>query len=380
MRIFPCKHLIATVSMVLLIVCGCAKSQLTVADFIRPPSKILRFRDVHTIDIQKPSISRSDVTIENDCLPMYQQMIQDSFAKAFSHKPWYQIRQSNVNTSQSSPFSEQIQKSGFKWINPVSSEIDINGQHRLFSNITITQWEENDLEIQMQANLSIVILDAQGKEVYIQLFNNLSASERVHGKKTFTEQLCIHQRLAQKLFQPAVVKVVDEIYPRTIKQVMSIHDDSDIKGRLLLDAQAFPEALAHIEKSIKQKERTYIQQKNDIQRQYQQIEARLQNQTHSDEDIREKRIQLAKEKESKIDSARKFLSGDYKNYGTALEALGFIDEAVEYYEKAFTADPFNYMARLEFHRLIYFRKTSNKELELNQETIEQSLRRQDESL
>ena len=381
MKSYPFKCLIIAISVMIILISGCAKSQLKVAEFIRPPSKILRFRDIHTIQIQQPSISiSSSVSMDRQFLKMYEKVIQDSFLHAFSHKPWYQIGQSCSTDNHPDNLEKQIQKNGLKWINPVPSESENNRQHRLFSTINIIRKQESGTDISLTANMSIVILDAQDKEIYVQLFNNLLATVKKHEKNTFTEKLCIHHRLANQLFQPAVEKVVEAIYPRTIKQVMSIHDDSDMKCKLLLAAEGFPEALAHIKQSIKEKERIYIQEKNKILKKYQQIESNLETQNYSDEEIREKRIELAKEKESKIDQERKLLSGDYNNYGTALEALGFIDEAAMYYEKAFTADPFNYLARLAFHRLIYFRKTSNKELELNQETIELPLRRQNESL
>ncbi|KPA12595.1 conserved hypothetical protein, secreted [Candidatus Magnetomorum sp. HK-1] len=377
MRFFPKKSLIAVVSMFLL--CSCAKSQLTVADFIRPPSQILRFRDIQTIHIQKPTITFSDKSMESHFVELYQQTIQESFAKGFSHKPWYQIRLSCFNEDKSDSFFEQISKKGFEWVNPVPSQIEASGQHLMFSNANIITSSEKDSGINMRASFSIVILDAKGKEVYVQLFHNLEAND-LKSTEGHMDKICMHQRLAKKLFQPAINKVVNEIYPKTIKQIISIHDNADIRGRFLLDAKAFPEALAHIKQSIKEKERLYIQQKNKILREYTQIEKQLKDRNTPDEDIREQRIELAKEKEKKIDRARKILSGDYNNYGTALEALGFVDQSIEYYEKAFMADPFNYMARLAFHRLIYFRKTNNQELELDRENIEQSLRRQDESL
>jgi tetratricopeptide (TPR) repeat protein len=357
-------------SIIFIIVCGCAKSQLTIAEFIRPPSKILRFRDIHTIHIQQPLITLTNVNLTKEALKMYEQTILDIFAHLLSHKPWYQIDLPHFSHDQSDGLSEQIQSNGFTWTNPVPLDCNNDRYHRLFSTVNMIEKEENDSEIYIKANMSIVMLDAQGKEIYVQLFKNLFAKGAMKGSTTFMEQLCLHKRLACQLFESAIEKIVEEICPKTIRQVMSIHDDSDIKGRFLLAGEAFPEALAHIKQSIKEKERMYIHQKNKISHTYKQMEDNLNTLKLSDEKIREKRIELAKEKESKIDQARKFLSGDYNNYGTALEGLGFFNEAISYYEKAFIADPFNYMARLAFHRLIYFRKTSNKELELNLETIE----------
>jgi len=381
MSFFNQKSLITVISMLLL--CSCTKDkliQLSVADFIRPPSQILRFREIQTIHIQKPEISFSDNAIDHHLAEIYEQTIQESFAKSFSHKPWYQIRLSCFNENKPDSFEKQISNKGFEWKNPVSTQIEASGQHLLFSNVNITTSSMNSSSISIKANLSIVILDAQGKEVYVKLFQDLKAKEKIKAKQSNIDKICMHQLLAKKIFKPAITKVVNEIYPKTVKQIMSINGNSNIKGKNLLNSHAFPEALAHIKQSIKEKERIYIKQKNKILREYKQIEMNLKNHDNNDENTREKRIELAKEKEKKIDRARKFLSGEYHNYGTALEALGFIDQSIEYYEKAFMADPLNYIARIAFHRLIYFRKTNNKELELNLENIEQSLRRQDESL
>ncbi|ETR74565.1 MAG: hypothetical protein OMM_00147 [Candidatus Magnetoglobus multicellularis str. Araruama] len=360
--------------MIFLIVCGCSKSQLGVAYFIRPPSKVSQFRDIQRIQIQQPDIHFSN-KLGVDLHQLYQQVIQINFARAFCQNPWYQIELA----SQKNTLSKTIEYKGYEWVNPIATSTNHEYSHKLYLNVGMIESKTSQSEIQIDATLSILLLDPQGKEVYIRLLEGLSTKETIRSNQSQWENMCMHYRLAKKLFQPAIKAVIDDIYPRKIKHVMSIHDNADIRGRYLLAAKAFPESLAHIAEAIKQKERIYVEQKNNILRQYQQLEKDLVTQSRSDnEDYREKRINLSKQKELEIDHARTKLSGDYNNYGTALEALGFIDQAITYYEKAINADPMNYMARLAFHRLVYFRKTSNKELELIRETTEQSLRSQDE--
>jgi len=354
------------------ILCGCAKSKLRVANFIRPPSKVVRFRDIQTILVQEPDIQFSG-RLTTDLKQLYQHMIQENIAQTFSHMPWYQIHLICPNAQcESIPY--QIEQNGYEWENPVRTEKEYHKQHQLFINGMINQSIKNQSEINITATLSLVLLDHEGSEVYVRLLDNLRAKNMFKPDQSQWDKICMHRRLAKQLFQLAIVQLKDDIYPKKINRLISIHKDADIRGRYLLEANAFPEALAHIEASIKNKERAYIEQKNRILERYQKLEKQALAESSPDDDFREKRIAMAKEKESEIDNARKCLSGDYKNYGTALEALGFIDEASTYYEKAINANPMNYMAKLAFHRLVYFRKTSNKELELSREITEQSLR------
>jgi len=361
---------------VLLSICGCAKSQLHVTHFIRPPSKVVRFRDIQTILVQQPDIQFSG-KLSTDLKQLYQHIIQENIAKTFSHMPWYQIQLICPN-AQCESITNQIEQNGYDWDNPVPTEMSYQKQHQLFINGNIYQSTKDQSEISVTATLSIVLLDHEGNEVYVRLLDKLNAKDRFITNQSHWDNICMHRRLAQKLFQIAITQLMDDIYPKKIKRLITIHNDADIRGRYLLEADAFPEALAHIEESINKKERTYIEKKNKILEKYEKLEKKAFARAFPDDDFREKRIEMAKEKETEIDSARKCLSGDYKNYGTALEALGFIDQAIEYYEKAIHADPLNYMARLAFNRVVYFRTTSSKELELSREISEQSLRSHDE--
>jgi len=359
------------ISFILIVfMCGCAKSQLRIANFIRPPSKVIQFRDIQTIMVQEPDIQFSG-RLSTDLKQLYQHLIQENIAKTFSHMPWYQIQLICPN-AQCESITNQIEQHGYVWDNPVRSEKEYQKQHKLFINGNVTQSIKKKSEIQLSATLSIVLLDHEGNEIYVRLLDQLTAEDHFKPNQSHWDKICMHRRLAKTLFQRAITQLHDDIYPKKIKRFISIHHDADIRGRYLIEANAFPEALAHIEDSMKKKERAYIKQKNSIQQKYQKMEKMALQQRLADDDFREKRINLAKKKEAEIDIARKSLSGDYKNYGTALEALGFIDQAVKYYEKAMNADPMNYMARLAFHRLVSFRKTSNKELELSREITEQS--------
>jgi tetratricopeptide (TPR) repeat protein len=357
---------------VIFTLCGCAKSELRVANFIRPPSKVVRFRDIQTILVQEPDLQFSG-RLTTDLKQLYQHIIQENIAKTFGHMPWYQIHLICPN-AQCESIPNQIEQNGYEWKNSVRTEKESLKQHQLFINGIIDQSIKNQSEINISATLSIVLLDPEGNEVYVRLLDNLKAKDIFKSKQSHWDKICMHRRLAQQLFQLAIVQLKDDIYPKKIKRLISINNDADIRGRYLLEANAFPEALAHIEASIKKKERAYIEQKNKILEKYQKLEKQALEKYSPDDDFREKRIEMAKEKEAEIDKARKCLSGDYKNYGTALEALGFIDEASTYYEKAIHANPMNYLAKLAFHRLVYFRKTSNKELELSREITEKSLR------
>jgi tetratricopeptide (TPR) repeat protein len=360
----------------MLIIGGCAKSQLRVATFIRPPSKVIRFRDIQTILVQQPDIQFSG-SLSTDLKQLYQRHIQESIANTFSYMPWYQIHLICPN-AQCELITNQIEQSGYEWVNPVVSEKEYQKQHQLYINGTIETSIHNQSEIHLSSTLSIVLLDHEGNEVYVRLLGNLTAKDHWTPNQSQWDQICMHRRLAQKLFQLAISHLIDDIYPKKSNQLISIHRNADIRGRYLLEANAFPEALAHIEASIRKKESAYIKQKNKILEKYQKREQKTLKHASPDIDFREQRIAMAKEKEAEIDNARKCLSGDYKNYGTALEALGFNDQAINYYEKAINADPNNYMAKLAFHRLVYFRKASNKELELSREITEQSLRSHDE--
>lgn len=356
----------------LFISCGCAKSQLDVANFIRPPSKVVRFRDIQTILVQQPDIQFSGC-LTTDVKQLYQHMIQENIAKTFSHMPWYQIHLICPN-AQCESIPNQIEINGYEWQNPVRTEKEYQKQHQLFINGMIHQSIKNQSQINVSATLSIVLLDHSGNEIYVRLLDNLTATDIFKPNHSHWDKICMHRRLAQQLFQIAIAQLKEDIYPRKVNRLISINHDADIRGRYLLEANAFPEALAHIAESIKKNERAYIEKKNKILEKYQKLEKKALAQSSPDDDFREKRIKMAKEKEAEIDNVRKCLSGDYKNYGTALEALGFIDEASTYYEKAINANPMNYLARLAFHRLVYFRKTSNKELDLSREITEQSLR------
>jgi tetratricopeptide (TPR) repeat protein len=349
---------------------------LRVANFIRPPSKVVRFRDIQTILVQQPDIQFSD-RLSTDIKQLYQHLIQENIAKTFSHMPWYQIQLICPN-AQCESITNQIEQNGYEWENPVRSEKEYQKQHRLFINGNVNQSIKNQSEIQLSAILSIVLLDYEGNEVYVRLLDQLTAKDHFKPNQSHWDKICMHRRLANQLFQRAVTQLQDDIYPKKIKRLISIHHDADIRGRYLIEANAFPEALAHIQVSMKNKERAYIQQKNRILQKYQKLEQSVFQNPSPDDDFREKRIEMAKKKEAEIDIARTSLSGDYKNYGTALEALGFIDQAVKYYEKAMNADPMNYMARLAFNRLVSFRKTTNKELELSREITEKSLGSHDE--
>jgi len=357
-------------------ICGCEKSQLRIADFIRPPSKVVRFRDIQTILVQQPDITFSG-KLSTDLKQLYQHFIQENIARTFSHMPWYQIHLICPN-AQCESITNQIEQNGYEWNNPVTTEKEYQKKHQLFINGNIHKSKISQTEIQISATLSIVLLDHEGREVYVRLLDKLTAKDHLKPNQSHWDKICMHRRLAQALFQLAITQLMDDIYPKKFKRFIGIHHDADIRGRYLLEANAFPEALAHIKASIKKKERTFIDQKNKILGKYQKLEKKALEESLPDDDFREKRIKMAKEKEAEIDNVRKCLSGDYKNYGTALEALGFIDQAINYYEKAINADPMNYLARLAFHRLVYFRKTSNKELELSREINEQSLRSHDE--
>jgi tetratricopeptide (TPR) repeat protein len=341
---------------------------LRVATFIRPPSKVVQFRDIQSILVQQPDLQFSD-KLSTDIKQLYQHLIQQNIVRTFSHSPWYRIHLICPN-AQCESIPDQIEKNGYQWDNPVLTEKDHHKQHQLFINGNIQKSVINQSTIQMSATLSIVLLNHEGSEIYVRLLDQLTAQDQYKPNQSHWDKICMHRRLAQKIFQQAIAHLKDDIYPKNFKRLISIHNDGDIRGRYLLEANAFPEALAHIEASIKKKERAYIAEKNKILVKYQKLEKRVFQNDASDDDFREKRIEMAKEKEIEIDNARKSLSGDYKNFGTALEGLGFIDQAIAYYEKAVNADPKNYMAKIAFHRLVYFRKTSSKELELRKETAE----------
>jgi len=359
----------------LFIICGCPNSKLRVAKFIRPPSKLVQFRDIQSILVQQPDLQFSG-RLSTDLKQLYQHLIQENIVRSFSHVPWYQIHLI-CPYAQCETITSQIEKNGYQWQNPVITEKEYHNQHQLFINGNIEKSIINQSTIQMSATLSIVLLNYEGQETYVRLLDQLTAQDHFHPNQSHWDNICMHRRLAQKLFERAVTQLMEDIYPKTFNRLISIHNNGDIRGRYLIEANAFPEALAHIEVSIKNRERAYIKKKNTILEKYQKLEKSLLKNDAHDDDFREKRIEMAKEKESKIDNARKDLSGDYKNYGTALEGLGFIDQAITYYEKAINADPTNLMAKLAFQRLVYFRKTSNKELELIKETTDQSLRSHD---
>lgn len=150
---------------VIFTLCGCAKSELRVANFIRPPSKVVRFRDIQTILVQEPDLQFSG-RLTTDLKQLYQHIIQENIAKTFGHMPWYQIHLICPN-AQCESIPNQIEQNGYEWKNSVRTEKESLKQHQLFINGIIDQSIKNQSEINISATLSIVLLDPEGNEVYV---------------------------------------------------------------------------------------------------------------------------------------------------------------------------------------------------------------------
>jgi len=306
-------HIHKRTSLVLLILVlfsGCTtNSELTVANFYQPPSSILRYRDIHQMNIQVPEINISDV-IDDRYQQLYQQTIQEMIVTSLMNQPWYPVSIMDSDSTATIAVNEKMNRNGYHW----QKQVAWVNHHKIFTSVKLLDYVKNQKKCQMKATLFIIILDPDDEDVYMKIFENLSASDHLTGNESDLEVLSLHRRLAHGLFHDAISEFAGDILPKSNQQVIHLHNKSDIRGRYLISASAFPEALVHLEASIQKKER----------------------------------------KKNRDSEQNQRLTGDYTNYGIALEAMGFLNQAMISYKKAIKVDPNNNLAKHAIQRLTHF--------------------------
>jgi len=211
------------------------------------------------------------------------------------------------------------------------------------------------IKISATAQLNITIFGKNGEKRYERLFKDLKFYKKVGGSGDMAA-VPTSLEIAASLFNDSIVATVKDISPHTETRLLEVNEDGDKTAVVLIKATAFSEAVRRLDKAIEQNEAEYQALKGKIEEKYQREVEEIK--ASSKEPLKKKAAieKLEREKTEELAKERAPLSPDYENYALCMEVMGYLDDAIEFFEKAHEADQDNQTAKNAYNRVLALRE------------------------
>ncbi|CAN2043767.1 putative Tetratricopeptide repeat protein [Candidatus Magnetomoraceae bacterium gMMP-1] len=208
------------------------------------------------------------------------------------------------------------------------------------------------IKISANADLTVKVIDKNGIDVkYKESFNNLEFEQKIGGEGNVSA-LPSHFEIAANLFCEPIQKIVKNISPHKEKRLLKINEKGDKSSIVLMKANAFIDAVNSLESVLQKNKNKYETVKKKIESEYQEKVDKIQKSSMEPEKKKAETDKLRKEIDEQLAKEQLFMSSDYENYAIIMEIMGYIDDAIEFFEKAYQADPNNQTAKLSYAKVI----------------------------
>ncbi len=168
-------------------------------------------------------------------------------------------------------------------------------------------------------------------------------SERQIEGKDSVEAMPTVLEIASALFDKAIDKVIKDISPHKEERTLFVNENGDTTAVVLMKATAFSEAYKRLCDVVETHDKVYAGEAGKIKRDFAERIQEAQDAAHKE--------QLQAERKAALTEAGLSRSPDYENMAIVCEAMGILDEALEFYERAAEADPANEHAAQSLARL-----------------------------
>ena len=211
------------------------------------------------------------------------------------------------------------------------------------------------IEISAIGQLNITVFGKNGEKRYERLFNGLKFHKKVGGSGDIAA-VPTSLEIAASLFNDSIVATVKDISPHTETRLLEVNEDGDKTALVLIKATAFSEAVRRLDEVIEQNEAEYQALKAKTEEKYrcevEEIKA------SSKEPLKKKAAieKLVMVKNEELAKERAPLSPDYENYALCMEVMGYLDDAIECFEKAYEMDQSNQTAKNAYDRVAALRE------------------------
>ena len=389
----------ATVILLLLLNSGCAPPRKIYAKYTLPPSGVADFLPLKNAQIEKPSVEiRGNFNTQAQKAAM-QNYIRERLAGLIYKERFYNVSDDIYRNITGESQLQQVLRGhhGYDLIHsykPKTSKIMakavVNIERKTGEDLIETQlvnqpykteYRKNKegysvphavpnydrksvrkrqdrvpyIKISATAQLNITIFGKNGEKRYERLFKNLKFHKKVGGSGDIAA-VPTSLEIAASLFNDSIVATVKDISPHTETRLLEVNVDGDKTAVVLIKATAFSEAVRRLDKVIEQNEAEYQAMKRKIEEEYQREVEEIK--ASSKEPLKKKAAieKLEREKTEELAKERAPLSPDYENYALCMEVMGYLDDAIECFEKAHEADQDNQTAKDAHNRVLALRE------------------------
>ena len=199
-------------------------------------------------------------------------------------------------------------------------------------------------EVSANASLTISIKDKNGRLKYSRSFKNLKFKKKVGGGGDISAPPTALE-VAGELFNSPLETIVADISPHREPRLLEVNENGDKSAVVLMKATAFSEAAMKLDAVIAKNEKKFREISAEISVEYGKKRGEAKKSPLKEAEKRAKVKKLESERKRALVEAGRFRSPDYENYAICMEVMGYIPDAIEFYNKACRADPENQTAK-----------------------------------
>lgn len=379
---------------------GCAPPRSLNAKYILPPKAGIALMDVSFVEVKEPVVTIQGNYQEQGHEAAFRSYIKDRLS-GLLYKERYLNASDEIygNVSGSGKLGDVLRgKHGYNMIHsesPSGDKITITASTHItkdektepfeISLTTVTYREirkkEKDGTEKIESapdktttrkiteKISSVVIIAKGslacrlekgqRRLYERAFNDLKFEKKIGGTGE-PSALPTSIEIASALFDEPLSEIVKDISPHSEERPLVVNEKGEKTGVALIKAMAFSDAAEHLDKVHKEKESEIKSRRKEIASERDKKVADIQASTKAPEAKTKEIEKVTSDYDKKLQEAKSPISADYENYAICMEAMGYVGDAIEFYEKALDSDPGNQSAKSQLDKLAHLKAQVEK--------------------